>query len=202
MKLAAVITETRPYDLKKIIERHVKFLPEMDVVCFHFDNHVNYDCIKHRLPQNIVNLHQYNLLMTSEFYWNRLKDYDKILVFQNDSGILREGLDEFLNYSYVGAPWKFQDVGGNGGLSLRDVKDCKWIADHVIYSPTKGYEDVFFCNEMIKFEMNIAPREVCKRFSCETIFELGTFGFHAISNYLSKSECEEIMNQYESHNVL
>lgn len=197
MKIASVITETRPYDLKEIIERHIKFLPEMDVVCFHYNNSVNYDCIKHRLPHNITTLHQYNQLMTSEWFWDKL-DYDKALIFQNDSGILREGIEDFLEYSYVGAPWKFQELGGNGGFSLRDVRESQWIVKNKPYHPIKGYEDVYFCNEMLSQGMNIAPRKVCEKFSCETIFKLGTFGYHAINNYLTKQQCDQIKNQYET----
>ena len=198
MKYAGVIVDTRNVNFKSIIERHFEFLPgKFDCVVFHDQNSVNFDCIKHQIPRSINNLRDYNDLMTSEWFWDKLI-YDKVLIFQNDSGLLRKGIEEFYKWDYVGAPWKFQDIGGNGGLSWRSVKVMKKISKQKPYSLIYGFEDVYFCNEMKEKGLNIAPREVCKKFSCETIFELGTLGYHAIRNYMSEEQCNDILNQYKN----
>ena len=43
---------------------------------------------------------------------------------------------------------------------------------------------------------SIAPFEVCNRFACEAIFQLGTTGYHQIEAYLTPEECQQIKNQY------
>ncbi|MDX2001690.1 MAG: hypothetical protein SFW35_04630 [Chitinophagales bacterium] len=53
-------------------------------------------------------------------------------------------------------------------------------------------EDVFFSRYVEK----VAPKEVNQRFSCETEFRLGTFGYHAIDEWLSEEECQRIRTQY------
>ena len=55
-----------------------------------------------------------------------------------------------------------------------------------------GFEDVYFSNHMT----NVAPRSESKRFSCETIFELGTFAIHAIKSYLTEEQIHKINTQY------
>lgn len=143
---------------------------------------------------SINNLNDYNRLLTSTFFWDKLQQYGRVLIFQTDSKILRKGIEEFYQFDYIGSPWKFQDKGGNGGLSLRNPKIMQEIIRSVPYNGNP-YEDVWFSNNMEKFG-NLAPRNICKKFSCETIFELGTWGFHAINNYMTNEQIKEIENQY------
>ena len=77
------------------------------------------------------------LLLSSSFY-ERFLEYTYILIYQLDGLVFNGDLDYWcdLNYSYIGAPWiysfislfthpkhKFLEVTGNGGVSLRKVKD-------------------------------------------------------------------------------
>ena len=193
----AVITETRYIsNIGSVIRDHLQFLPGYDLIIFHgSNNEVLFKGLKgKRFTVNINNLHQYNALMTSTEYWNKLLSYDRVLIFQHESMILRDGIEEFYEWDYVGAPWKFQLHGGNGGLSLRNPKIMYETLTRIPYNPTLGYEDVYFCNHM---KGNLAPREVCEKFSCETIYKLGTLGYHAIDNYLNKQQCNEIKDQYK-----
>ena len=194
---AAVITETRYIsNIGSVIRDHLQFLPGYDLIIFHgSNNEVLFKGLKgKRFTVNINNLHQYNALMTSTEYWNKLLSYDRVLIFQHESMILRKGIEEFYEYDYVGAPWKFQDIGGNGGLSLRNPKVMKSILKKEPYHPSHGYEDVYFSNRINGY--NLAPREVCSQFSVETIFQLGTLGYHNIEKYLTHDEVEKIKNQY------
>ena len=85
----------------------------------------------------------YNRLMTSAFFYDLFDQWDYLLVYQHDAWILSGNLESWLEkcYSYVGAPW-CPDLGedpvwttvpavGNGGLSLRKIKDMKAIISSV-----------------------------------------------------------------------
>jgi len=205
------IVETRPLaNLDKlIIDRHLKFIPkdwELTIYCSELNHHLvkgvnfgrNTNIIV--LDNPIMDNTTYNLLLKSVTFWGSLP-YDKVLIFQADSGLLREGIEEFLEWDYVGAAWLFQNHGGNGGLSLRSVELMKHICEN--YSFSTRNEDVLFCN-LINDEKigKLAPREICKKFSVETIFGLGSLGYHAMDKYLTKRQCDEILNQYNnSHGI-
>lgn len=191
---AAVITETRNFN-PQIIRDHLGMLPDdFELVVFCGNNlrsFQEFDCKKYNVSIN--NLNDYNRLLTSHFFWDKLQDYERVLIFQTDSKILREGMEDFYQWSYVGAPWKFQNKGGNGGLSLRDPKTSLQTINKTPYHFGLGYEDVYFSNHL----PNVAPRNECKKFSCETIFQLGTLGYHAIHNYMTNEQIKQIENQYQ-----
>lgn len=139
---------------------------------------------------------EYNELLTSEAFWYGLRNYEKVLIFQTDSMLLKKGIEEFLEWDYVGAPWEWQEHGGNGGLSIRNPLTMravlvarKWNGDN---------EDTFFSNTLDTYPYlgKMAPRKVCEKFSCETIFKLGTLGIHAIDKYMTKEEVNQIKTQY------
>ena len=182
MKKAAVIIENRNIkNLDKIIENHMKFLPGWELI------HVSNGKIKTR--------HDYNKLLTNYLFWAELVMYKKVLIFQHDSEIFKPLDKEFLNYDYVGAPWykgafwaRKDRAGGNGGLSIRDVQAHYELCKVKMYDQSYTAEDIFFS----KLLTNVAPYEVCKRFSVETEFQLGTFGAHAINKYLTREQCNKI----------
>jgi hypothetical protein len=141
--------------------------------------------------------HTYNALLTSEWFWDHIIA-DQVLIFQPDSNILnpdRNCIMNYLDYNYVGAPWPFQSHGGNGGLSWRTVWYMKKIVRDYPYLPSYGNEDVYFCNIMHENNYGLAPEQVCRTFSVESKFQLGTFGCHDIEQYLTKEECDQIYNQ-------
>ena len=93
---------------------------------------------------NLTKIEYSNLLMTSNF-WKQIKG-EKVLIFQTDSVLLRNGVDEFIEYDYIGAPWRKPKEGqlvGNGGLSLRTVTKMIEICDK--YKETEQiWEDIYF----------------------------------------------------------
>jgi hypothetical protein len=183
MKYGAVIVENRGIDVDGIINRHLKFLPDWKVI------HINNPEIK---TQNDYN----NFLTSKEFY--DLIPFDKFLIFQHDSGLLRKGIEDFLEWDYIGAPWKFQEHGGNGGLSWRSKKAMLECIMQLPWNPTLGHEDVYFSNLLRRIpNFKLAPREICEKFSCESIYTEGTLGYHAIDKYLTEKECIKIKTQYE-----
>ena len=195
---ALVLVETRSVPVDDSINRHLQYLPGWKpvVVC----SNENRRMITH--DKVIVNkitpekyYHDYNVLFASVAFWDNFLKYERVMICHQDSGLLRLGVDDFLEWDYVGAPWKFQDHGGNGGLSLRNPRIMQGVCAKFRYS-SHEYEDVFFSNRMHHYKIGkLAPRDICKKFSCETIFELGTLGYHNIESYFPE-QVNEIYNQY------
>lgn len=80
----------------------------------------------------------YNKLLTSLEFYKKFENFEFILICQLDVIVFRDEIIKWCskNYSYIGAPWirnndeivssekpKFVGVG-NGGFSLRKIKDC------------------------------------------------------------------------------
>ena len=183
---AVVIVENREeINTRQVLRRHKLFLP------------VEWEMRWYSIPE-IKDAASYNRFMTDPNFWNDLRKYDRVLICQHDSGLLRKGVEEFLQWSYVGAPWPIAapwnpGQGGNGGLSLRNPKASKEFCERQPYHPKYGNEDVYFS----RFLANVAPRHVCVQFACETEYMLGTFGYHAINKYLSAEQCDRILKQYQ-----
>ena len=196
---SAVIIETRlKSNLSEIIRKHIQFLKGWNLTIF--CGNENEFILKKDFPDAtffkiVVNsAGDYNRLMTAEDTWQRLP-YNKILIFQYDSMILREGIEEFLEWDYVGAPWKFSPRGGNGGLSLRSRNV---MLDITRKYPWKGEnEDVYFCRHIDSIGGKLAPRNVCEKFSCEVILKDGTLGYHAVRNRYGDKEADRLENQYK-----
>jgi hypothetical protein len=185
--LIAVIVENRNIDVDVIIERHMKYLLGWDV---------------EHLKADIKNAHDYNNLLTSEKFWSRYLDHERVLIFQHDSGMLRDGVEELLEWDYVGAPWKLDapwntpdKSGGNGGFSLRNPKKSLNLIKEKPYHPRYGNEDVYYSHFLPLVGGKVAPREVCQRFACETEFYLNTLGYHAIEKHLPPDQVDKILNQ-------
>jgi len=186
MKKGVVLIENRKELIKPTIDKHMQFIPQSWGLKI-------YDEFA------IKTLNDYNKILTSKSFWESVP-FEKVLIIQHDSEIFRDGIDLFTDYDYAGAPWKFQQHGGNGGLSIRTKEAMIDIAENFPYrnATLDGYEDVYFCNWLQSLpKYNLAPPEICSSFSCESIFKLGTLGAHAIDKYLTKDQCEQIRNQYK-----
>lgn len=205
MKLAAVILESRSsIDLAQVIHEHMEKLPTgTDLIIYSGENNL-FLCdllnpTKYVMLQPGFDIWAYNQLLTSVDFWTSLLNYDRILIFQHDSRILKTGIEEFYEWDYVGAPWRWNsEYGGNGGFSLRNPK--------IMYEITLRYpwngqinEDHWLTMHMHNFKIGkLAPPEIGKKFSCEQIFQRGTLGYHAIDKWLTKEECAMIRTQYKN----
>jgi hypothetical protein len=141
----------------------------------------------------------YNLFLTSIDFWNLLTG-NKILIYQEDSFIFKNNIEEFINWDYIGAPWpkNTNDTPnhvGNGGISLRtkqimiDIINIISIKNTHINESTKIYmkennlkncpEDVYFSLNMQKFNIGkVADFEVAFKFSTESIHNPNSFSGH------------------------
>ena len=185
MRNIAIIVENRnPYNLNGIIESHLKHLGGWEY--------------RKIVDQSIRTAADYNRLLTDVSFWEQWVKYDRVLIFQHDSMLLRPGIDDFLEFDYIGAPWKANATwaradraGGNGGLSLRCPKKSLSLCREFPYKPAFGNEDVYFTHHLGKVGGLVAPYEICKRFACETEFQLGTLGYHAIEKHLTENEVNQ-----------
>jgi len=88
-----------------------KINPKIKIIKTNFDN----------LSRNEYS----NYLCTVDF-WNLLTG-EKILIYQEDSCIFKNNIDDFVMFDYIGAPWNSISSSnnicvGNGGFSLRTKK--------------------------------------------------------------------------------
>lgn len=130
----------------------------------------------------------YNKWMIHELY--RYVDTDFVLTIHDDGFVINPHLwnDNFLNYDYIGAPWKNYGQTnrvGNGGFSLRSKKLVNLCRN---MTADRGHEDGIICiynKEWLESQnCTFAPVEVAMKFSLESRipecnFDLNnTFGFH------------------------
>jgi len=146
-----------------------------------------------------LTIRQYNELLTSEYFYNLIPT-ETFLIFQTDTMINeknKELINNFLDYDYVGAPWKTHLCGvGNGGLSLRKktacldcIKNHKWNGEN---------EDMFF-SSIIKNKPDV---ETAKLFSVESYYSEVTFGVHAPWQHLFTWKLKALINEINGLNEL
>jgi len=151
------------------------------------------------LPLHSLSVSGYNALLTCPAFWDMLHG-EKILVYQHDSFLFRDGINSYLTYDYVGAPWPRRQgltaTGvGNGGLSVRSrrlMRAALLIASWEKwrdYSPyTKiwmkwkglnGPEDIYFCRFFDNCTgIRFPDFETARSFSTETIHHPDPIGGH------------------------
>lgn len=205
MKYALAIVETRDLvGLCPIIDNHLKYTPkDWDLVVF--GSALNEQTLEKSYPKAIhydisttkLTTQKYNEVLTSAAFWENLLEYERVLIFQHDSKLLRNGIEQFVKWDYVGAPWNhFNLLGGNGGLSIRNPKNMLEIANRYKYnSVIHGNEDVYFCKHLPLVSAKIAPRDIAMQFAVETIFFPKPIGLHAAEKHLSRNEYEMILKQ-------
>jgi hypothetical protein len=167
----------------------------MKNVCLKISNNIkiiktNYDNL---IPD------EYNLLLTSIYFWNLLTG-SKILIYQEDSFIFKNNVEDFMDCDFIGAPWPKNtndtpNCVGNGGISLRtkqtmiDVINKISIKNTEVNESTKIYmkenkltncpEDVYFSLNMQKFNIGkVADYDAAFKFSTESLNNPNSFAGH------------------------
>ena len=155
----------------------------------------------------------YNDMLLSPWFWEKINS-ENILIYQQDTFLFREGIEEFYDYDYIGAPWLQQQTDnengvGNGGFSLRKKsKMLKCLAtikpselnlsdDTTRYMKNSNLrnppEDVFFSKTLIEYNIgNVANRETASQFSEEREFSVNPLGGHQY--WLAN--CEELFRSH------
>lgn len=197
-ELAAVIVDTRTVSLYQVITEHLYYLPKytkLYVFSSERNRHLQEMLNCEFINVDVNSIQDYNNLLMGKEFWNKIHE-ENILIFQEDSRLLREGIEEFFEYDYIGAAWNFPPYVGNGGLSLRKKTAMLKVLDTINVVPNMN-EDIYFSNGCRSLGLRLPPKDVAQRFSVETIFGLGSLGFHAIDKWLSPEQCKQIRKQYE-----
>lgn len=189
----AVIVEPREHkDLETIIKMVMYFLNESDsdikwgLSIFHGEK--NKKMVKKITKKwDNVDLHnlwienlpelQYNQLLKGSKFWKSI-DSENILIFQTDSTLLKFGIDEFISYIYIGAPWiRFREgkIVGNGGLSFRKKSKMIEISETYVNDEIT-MEDIYFC-KYLKDE-DLPDIGIAKQFSVEDVEYDDPIGVH------------------------
>lgn len=210
----AIIIEPRCHKhLESVIKNFISKLgKKWSMIIFH--GNLNKDYIENILGDNhcinLVNLeinnlsvYEYSDILLDINFWNKINS-ENILIFQTDC-LLRNNIDNFLNYDYIGAPWKKDNIClgitknfiGNGGLSFRKKKSILKILNLIkptFKSDHNLSEDIFFSKWTKELNMNLPTIKEAKLFSSEQIYEKNCVGLHKIYNYLSYEEVKDLLD--------
>jgi hypothetical protein len=158
---------------------------------------------------------EYSQFLTTLSFWNLLKG-KKILIYQEDSIIFKNNIEDFLYFDYIGAPWfdnknDNKSCVGNGGLSLRtkdimikiintiSVENTTFNTNTLEYMKnTNSFfppEDVYFTKNMEDLNIGIlADRQHAMKFSIESINHADSLGGHCF--WFSDKKWKEKMFKY------
>jgi hypothetical protein len=138
---------------------------------------------------------EHSRYMETTDFWKKVRG-KKALIFQTDSLLLRSGVDEFLKYDYIGAPWrkpKENQWVGNGGLSLRTVSKMIEICEN---NPVQEqiWEDIYFMKHMKG--NGVADIETAMKFSMEDVFSPNPLGVHNPIRHIEPEQLKKVLYKF------
>lgn len=124
-------------------------------------------------------------------FWEPLCDFDKILIFNVDTGIRHNSVLKFLHYDFIGAHWNHLPMGdphvfqGNGAFSIRNPKLMRYITQKYTCPESWNLDDCWFVWHLVhKVPSSVLPtKPTCAQFSTEGNDIDGTMGFHDTERY-------------------
>ncbi len=153
----------------------------------------------------------YNNLLLTKNFWNMFNS-EKILIYQSDSFVFKNNINDFLEWDYIGAPFKkclniinAEHQVGNGGLSLRskskliNVLNNVNLLENVYSNQVNKYkiikmldnypEDIVFSQNMQNLNIGkVADYDTALTFASDTVYTVDSFGMHCIWNSCSDWE--------------
>ncbi len=205
-----VIVETREHHALETVIENVIEQCGIRVQLFHGTTNLNFilsgkiatfiesgKVILSKLNTDQLKEQQYNALLLSNRFWNRLIGRKKVLIFQTDSLCCSESdytLDEFLMFDYIGACWDRNRPinliidGGNGGFSLRDWRQSVDCLSRFQARLWGGGEDGYFAFHMDLIGARVASQAESAQFATQNYFYDHSFGAHAIYNLNSSKQ--------------
>jgi hypothetical protein len=133
------------------------------------------DIYYHNLNVKNLTIRDYNKLCTSIDFYKQFH-CDKILIFQLDTLLRKKIPIEYMQYDYVGAPWKNKIVG-NGGLSLRDKRAMIDVLSKFPFIYNEN-EDYYFAKVCLMFNKKIPTFDIACKFSIECVWNDDPIGMH------------------------
>ena len=129
---------------------------------------------------------EYENFLKSPYFWSNFLEFDRIIMFMNDTGIRKNSILEFMKYDYIGAPWDHFPIGdprvfqGGGAFSLRNPSLMHRITLENPAPP--GFpEDVYFSASTVSRGGTCVPatKQQAARFSSDALAEHpDPMGFH------------------------
>lgn len=156
-----------------------------------------------------LNTRSYNQLKKSHQFWESV-DAEHVLWLEPDCVLCRSGIEEYLKFDYVGAPWpQYLALSpkcrvGNGGLSLRRKSAMLRIAQSA--NPDSNIflaEDMFFCANMVLCNIErphsyrLPTVEQASRFAVEAVFNSRPLGLHKAWKYLRPDQLEYLISRID-----
>lgn len=170
----------------------------------------------HQLLDNEFDIDVYNTILEDLELWKSLQEdgYENVLIIQDDGIMVRPGIEKFLKYDYVGAPWAdildnvviketiTSNMVGNGGFSLRKVKTMiKCLEQYgdkkletFYHNINRIPEDVYFVKWLTKMGAKFPSIEEASLFSIEQIINLNCIGFHKFWVYHPYHEVKQVFD--------
>lgn len=149
---------------------------------------------------------QYNQFKRSAELWQQVQS-EHVLWIEPDCILRRRGVEEYLSYDYVGAPWgPGQAISpacrvGNGGLSVRRRSAMLSVAeqanpDHLLFAPEDMYFSVnmHLANCAVKGAFNLPSFEVARKFAVETVYHPDPVGLHKTWKYVQTRQLMTLLN--------
>lgn len=210
--ITATIVEARKHPhFKTIVQNALSNLEHLEVGLnvYHGTENEAFvkDCLKDYNSIRYINLQvknldieAYNKIMLSKEFHREIPT-DKFLVFQTDTITFKPLDKEFLNYDYIGAPWRKENHDrygaqvGNGGLSLRSKTAILTILEQNIPREENDPEDLYLSRILTQQQFNIAPYEVALQFATEDVYAENTFGCHKSWELIRLEQLKKIINQ-------
>lgn len=207
---AVVIVDNRPNELSLISckmallntcsDWRLVVITSDKAMAFYRDNLPGFtEIITHPLMnQGVFNIDTYNDTLQDVEFWKTLSamGIDKTLIIQDDGLLVRPGVDKYIDYDFVGAPWAdsaenvelkqriTSNLVGNGGLSLRSVE---WMIrvcetydgrETFYHNLIRMPEDVYFVKYLSELGANIPSAQEASFFAVEQIINTKALGFH------------------------
>ena len=183
-KYSAVIIDNRNDLMLEFMIRHMALqlqdICSFQIICFNSNHQFIKKLVADISPKiniiyfkniNIESVKDYNMLLKSKILWNHFK-CEKVLIYQIDSYLFDNNIEEYFKYDYIGAPFYHKPCGlemGNGGFSIRNVQLSKQIIDE---NPEFNYsnEDLYFSKNFIKKKAVLPSITKCINFSLENVY--------------------------------
>jgi Protein of unknown function (DUF5672) len=186
---AAVIIEARPFFfLPKVIRNTMFFLGprwNLHIFCGELSHAFVQECFRDwnvsvtKFPHlGRLTVNGYNGVLTSPRFWESFRE-DRILVFQSDSILSADNVEDFAAFDFVGAPCGRFDEGyvANGGLSLRSRRLMLDCLSRSSYQPGLP-EDVFFTKCVREMGVPMPDMKTATRFAVESLYTSHPVGVH------------------------
>jgi hypothetical protein len=150
------------------------------------------------MPIDNATIPMYNEMLTSAVFYDLFHPCPAILLIQTDTLTRKRVPLEYLQYSYVGAPWfgpqnagPVNGVVGNGGYSLRDVAVFKEVCRTNTYDVKVDMaEDLFFSKHANSELKQVAPANMAWAFSVEHVPHADPCGMHQAWRFHSLDKLE------------